>query len=286
MQRRQSPKRSILFWVFFLTSIPIAIALMGYASGLRFDKETKTLVESAGISIQTTPENATIAVNGAVLEKKSPLVHSLSPGMYTLTITQENHSTWEKKVTITPGESELFSHIILFGKAAPIEIDTIESKKTFVPTKEKFEGSTIRILDGPFIVAVDDVHEHSFILDSLEEKIPLHHIPSRIKSAMWNKENQLLYATDTEIWIWEEKNHETLLRRQSKTIYDVAWHAKNQHIFFSDLTGIYAMEIDPRDQRQIWKISDVSDAKKLIVPSSGDTLLYESQGKYYSLQLY
>lgn len=281
--KRQSTGRSIIFWVFFLGSVPIAVLLISYASGFRFDRDTGTVIERAALSIETTPRDARISVSGTELDKKTPIVHSLSPGMYTLRIEKDGYQPWEKEVTVRRGESELFSDILLFSQETPIASSTQLTKTAFEDMT--VDGRVLRALDGPEVLLVDSRHETSFVVTSREERETQHRIDAAVTAAEWNKD-VLLYATPNGLWTYTKNGQAQLLRRQSLRILDVAWHPDSAYVFYSDLTGIYALELDSRDSRQRWKIADVTDASGLVVSGDGSELQFTSQEQIYSLQLY
>lgn len=281
----QSSGRSLLFWVFFLGSFPIAIILLSYASGLRFDSGTRTVVERAALSIETTPNDAAVVVSGAQLEKRTPLVHSLTPGMYTVRIEKDGYQPWEKEVTVERGRSELFSDVILFSTETPISATREFRKPEFQDVT--VDDRVLRFLDGPEALLVDDRHETAFIVRSLEDRSTQVRIDSAINAAQWNDSDTLLFATRNALWTYRVGDTKPLLlKRQSLRILDVAWHPDQAYVFYSDLTGLYALERDSRDTRQLWKIADVSDADELVVNNSGDALQYRSGDQYYQLKLY
>lgn len=285
MSTRQSSGRSVIFWLFLFISIPIAVVLLSYASGLRFDRDTGTVIETAALSIETQPRGALVTIDGGSLERTTPLVHSVSPGMYTLELSMDNHHAWKKEVTVHRGKSELFSNVILFAHATPFTTDVTATKQSFSEF-DAGDGRTLRALDGPETLIIDDRHQTSFIVESRDVLEPLVRIDERVSAAQWNQNNTLLFATDNDLSLYTVGGDVTLLRRQGLRILDVAWHPENQYVFYSDLTGLYALELDPRDVRQRWKLADVGDAQDLIVSDAGDTLYYRSGETNYSLQLY
>lgn len=285
MSTRQSSGRSVIFWLFLFLSIPIAVVILSYASGLRFDRDTGTVVETAALSIETQPRGATVTIDGSSLERTTPLVHSVAPGMYTVEMNIDNHHAWKKEVVVHRGKSELFSNVILFAQATPFTTDTTITKPSFSDF-DAGDGRTLRALDGPETLIIDDRHQTSFIVESRDVLQPLVRIDERVSSAQWNQNNTLLFATDNDLSLYTVGGDVQLLRRQALRILDVAWHPDNAYVFYSDLTGIYALELDSRDTRQVWKLSNAADAKNLVVNDSGDTLFYQSNEETYSLQLY
>ena len=93
-------KRLIIFLSVFLGIALVAYFLVKLASGYRPDFSTKTMRPTGLLVATSTPNQASILVNGKILKAKTATTLSLSPGEYNIEIKKDGFSSWKKKILI------------------------------------------------------------------------------------------------------------------------------------------------------------------------------------------
>lgn len=92
--------------IFFVFATPIIIA---YALGYGLDWESKKIVLSGGLSIQSLPKKATVLIDNNPRKETTPvLIKHLTPKYYQVTVTKEGYQPWQKNIAI---KSELITEI-------------------------------------------------------------------------------------------------------------------------------------------------------------------------------
>jgi len=93
-------KRLIIFLSVFLGIALVAYFLVKLASGYRPDFSTKTMRPTGLLVATSTPNQASILVNGKILKAKTATTLSLGPGEYNIEIKKDGFSSWKKKILI------------------------------------------------------------------------------------------------------------------------------------------------------------------------------------------
>jgi len=278
-QSNTQRKRSVLFWLFVVISIPLITVVVGYASGYRFDTQSKKLSITSLISLYTVQEGASVTLNGVVQEKTTPFMQSVLPGEYTVTIQRDGYQPWKKTATVEEGKSAVFSKILLFAQTPTIEEqkDAIEkpiglrplteAERELYTTQGFTHGDTASILTGgPQVLLVDPQLNNSWIVPKNGSQESALRIADAVTVAEWNSDqSELLMMNEQELWVYTlEKNHLTLLRRQSTPLIDATWSVDATTIFYSDPATINAIERDDRGDRQRWIVATLANATDLI----------------------
>jgi hypothetical protein len=293
-------KRKIIFWIFFLSFIPATILLVGYASGLRIDQQTHQVIETSSLALTTTPDGATVALDGVVQKKSTPIITSIAPGSYHLTLTKEHYRSWQRSVTVTPGRAAVWHHIILFANSLPIPATTTtELLPREQPVKLQEEAKQyyralgwsgvdeLLLLSGPKSLLINPVTKYMTIVSSPTDSDSRLTITGKLVTAQWNQ-SQLLIATDHEIWKYDTRDDQLqLLWRQTLPILDLTWQPDGFYFFVSDLTGITDMELplNDADTVQTWKLTNDTPATDLVVAVDGSRLYFTANEKDWQLDL-
>lgn len=86
--------------VLFGITVPIAIFMV---LGYRIDLDSKKLVATGTLVVQTSPKDALIKINGEIQDKKTPAtLRYVLPGEYEMTLEKEGYSSFTKRITIHP----------------------------------------------------------------------------------------------------------------------------------------------------------------------------------------
>lgn len=299
--KTQKNSKSWLFWVFIIVSIPLAVLLVSYSAGYRFDRTTGSIIETSAVAIHTLPKQADIYLNGELQADSTPFIEILDPGSYTIEVKKEGYFDWRKEMIIEPGESLLFPEITLLKNAEAVEVSVLPEE---LPTKirELTEDEVATLTDlgwsnaesmrlyaeeGKILILIDETTNTSYAVDSLaalgsDDEV---RIQSAITDAEWI-DNTLLFTDGYDLTLYYAKeNNSELLHRQSSTIVDIAWHPNGSLLFYSDTDGIHALEMDNRDTRQRWTLSEQTNAGQLLVQERERELTYNVDGTQYELIL-
>lgn len=297
LQLKKQRRRSVLFWIFVTISVPIAVILVGYAAGYRIDPETRTVIGSSAVAVDTTPAGAAVLLNGETLNDTTPLIQTIAPGEYSIDIQYDRYHPWRKTVSFEEGKSLIFPDVILFPQSEPVRISAapIEAER-FEPLPNSYRSyykelgwsypRELLAQSGPLQLLIDEKNGTSYLLDAFDRFNDERSIDGVVSAADWNSERVLAFSVGVELWIYDSRKNEfTLLFRQSCPLNDVAWHPDGGYIFYSDRNGVFVIEVDPRDKRQIWQLAELPSPSSIEVDQQGSTLQIIANGSLYELAL-
>lgn len=312
-ERRQ--RRSIIFWIFLGIAIPAMFFTLSYAAGYRFDERTRSVIQTSALAIHTIPKEALVYLNGVRTEKITPYIeNNLMPGGYTIEVRKNGYHAWKKQITFERGLSEIFPEVVLLldddaqaakGTVADGDMNTVldrtalfgKNSEDLVALPKKYHETyreigwerpeSLMYLPGDRDLLVDQEQQRAYLLDSIDKFSDKETISGAVHHAQWNADELLLYTTEFELWVMaDEGKKRMLLTRQSNPILDAAWHPTGSLLFFSDVQGLSAIELDDRDHRQIWKLDGHPSPVDIRVNARGDAVTFVSEGTHYDLQLF
>ncbi|OGY89406.1 MAG: hypothetical protein A2458_01385 [Candidatus Kerfeldbacteria bacterium RIFOXYC2_FULL_38_9] len=301
-QSNKKCRRSILFWVFLLSAVPLTVLIIGYAAGYTFDLKTKKIKSTATLSIETTPKNAQIFLDQNEEAGTPFLKNNINPGTYNISIKKDNYHSWQKKIFLPEGKSTIFPDVILFEKdttpALVEKTDHRSLRENFLALpadyydnyqKNSFDTpQDLKYLPGHPALLIDPKKCNAYLINSLDKFDQKNTINNCLIDAVWNENRYLLYITKTELWVYDqEENTFTLLTRQSTPFISAVWDLQGDYIYFSNQNGIYALELDGRDHKQTWQLTTMPQASQLTVfDSIPNHLFFAVQENQYDLELY
>lgn len=125
-------KRRLLYFIFIAAFCTITPLVILYANGYQLSLNSRSLVKTGMLIVDTYPQNAEISLNGELQTDfvnkilnpgenvTTPAkIKNLIPGDYMVSFNLDGYWPWEKKLTIRPGESTYAEDVILFKKSAP-----------------------------------------------------------------------------------------------------------------------------------------------------------------------
>ncbi len=245
--------RKIYFWLIlsvFFIAMPVILL---YTAGYRINWETKRLVSTGSLYLKSEPRTADVYIADQLREEKTPaLLNNILPDTYKIKVSKPGYLSWEKELPVESKKTVFAQNIILFKESLP-ELIT------------EYPGELAESITGR--LAID------FGMEA--------------KGYAWNeKENCLQYYNDFEIWIyWQESKSKELITRQSTKINEVLWQPAGYYLIFSDDQGIKAIELDSRQQRQIYQLTSLPGTN-LRIDKKGANLYFQNEGKKYRLNLY
>ncbi|MFH1426586.1 MAG: PEGA domain-containing protein [Candidatus Kerfeldbacteria bacterium] len=288
----------MLFWFFVIISLPIAIFLIAYTAGYRFDSQTNSVIGTSALALHTEPKDAIVILNGEPQSSTTPFIETLLPGEYSIEIRKEGYRSWKKALNFDATRSVIFPDIVLFGEHTPRQRDAAPSSVVldFVALSQEYRTyyrdlgwdapKELMVQEGPMDLIVDEMQKSSYIVPSLNDFDDKHRINGVVTAAVWNKDDALTYAVGVELWVLNSGTGEfILLNRQSTPILDVSWHPDGGYVVYSDKNGLFVIEIDPRGSRQIWQLSELPSPSDISVASNGSKVTFASDGIYYDLDI-
>jgi dipeptidyl aminopeptidase/acylaminoacyl peptidase len=115
--------RRILYSFFIAIFVIAAPTLVLYTAGFRYDFEYNRIVETGSLVVKSYPQNASIYINGELLEQKSPtIINTILPGKINLLVEKDGYHSWEKTIEIFNRVSTFEETIKLYPKADPKSI--------------------------------------------------------------------------------------------------------------------------------------------------------------------
>ncbi len=304
---RQSKSKwqfSIVFWLFITLSFPLAIGLVLFAAGYRFDRDTGQVTVSSALAIDTTPTGATVLIDNVAEDGTTPFIKTIHPGRHSVTMEKDGFYSWSKELDFSAGESILFPNAQLFLESLPVtrekpsqnEVKSLVSSYTtpaslpeeyyaYYKNQGWSDPSQLLFLDGPKKLIIDNDRQESFLIDRLDAFNRDNRIDGELKIMQW-LENSFLYGTPYELSIYRIDNDtHNVITRQSKPIGEAVWHPSGGYILYSQENGLYALELDDRDRRQSWKLSTLPNAEQFLFSSRARDIHFQSDDSWYTLKL-
>lgn len=200
--------------------------------------------------------------------------------------TQTSEATWlmnlsankngklleEKTVVWQRGELLLFLH--------PTKDDMELTRREKDGTKQvvaKIALSDYKFLPAPptLVLLKDKKRDKIILADDRGIDKPIY-LEAEAFMASWNpnNKNQLLYASDFELHIYDaEKQSDELLTRVSAPITQALWHPSGSDVLFSDGKNLSAIELDKRGAgRQVFPLANLDSIKLFSLTSDWKTI--------------
>ncbi len=311
-------KQPIIFWIFLVFAIPATIFVGLYSAGYRYAVETKTLTRTAAISLISSPKRATVVLNGNTQTETTPYIQTTPAGTYHILITKEGYQSWEKRMNIDSGKSIVFSDVVLFYQKPIVtalkndtstanfsfELGRIETTETPITSNSENAAVLVEkgftkpedlrlISGGQKLLLADKKNDRTYILDSLEDESYEHWIEGNLTDIEWIENNSFIYAVGTDLWLYQVSTKNTdLIVRGSQSITSLGAHHSGQYFYYTTPSGLYAVEYDSRDKRQIWKLLEEQNVFIDAVKNNGriitvvDTQDINAIGNKKSVELY
>ena len=164
-------KRLIIFLSVILGIALIAYFLVKIASGYRPDFSTKTMRPTGLLVATSTPNQASILVNGKMLKVKTATTLSLAPGEYDIEIKKDGFSSWKKKILI---EKELVAKTDAYLFPTYLDLKALTSTSALSPVISP-DGKKV-----VFAVGNQDEKNGLWVLDLPERPLGLNREPRQI----------------------------------------------------------------------------------------------------------
>jgi len=109
------------------------------------------------------------------------------------------------------------------------------------------------------ISLLDKNHEIIYLINPTSARIsPVEEIISQATQAQWINNNQLLYANDFEIWLYDaDSRRQDLITRISEKINFIAWHPSNNHVIYTTNNALYVIELNNAETKKLLSIDHI-----------------------------
>jgi len=119
--RRQPFHRRILPWIFAITFVGVAPALVFYTAGYRWNPKKGIIERNGTIIIDSTPSSAQIKIDGRPITDQTPItIQNMSPGMHQFEVSKTGFYPWTKTFEVIPEHVVFANAIRLWKQSTPV----------------------------------------------------------------------------------------------------------------------------------------------------------------------
>ena len=120
-KKKQITTRFLIYGLMTISVIGIVTVLVLLMLGYRVDSQDGSIEQVGFMQYSTTPQGATIEVDGEVLRAKTDAKGSVLPGEHEFVMWREGYETWRKSLTIEAGTLTWLNYARLIPKERPVE---------------------------------------------------------------------------------------------------------------------------------------------------------------------
>lgn len=159
-----------------------------------------------------------------------------------------------------------------------------EKEETLLLSLDAKSNYSFYPLKQDFIVLINAEAQDMLIYDTKNDTLLIN---ASAKNVIENNKSELLYYNDFEIWTFSPETGESeLINRYGAKIQKALWHPKNSLILYLLENQIYAIELDGRDKRNIWKLTkDWENVLDFTIDQNGEYIYYTTDLGLYKLKI-
>jgi len=221
--------RRVTYSFFLLLFFIVTPLLILYASGFRYNFDIGMIEKTGAFYIKSYPRNAEIYINDLKSKHKTPKqITNLAPGTYTLKITKNNYTPWQKKLSVYSGETTFVEDVVLFLENQE-KTELGSGSVEFLINKNKDKYAYLDEQNRLFITDVNQ--DKNFLIFTLGQAYNL---------VDWSLDNQFLLIKKEELYYTFDLNQKEIqwlpLSAIEKIIWDnkesnIIWYTKDEKIF-------------------------------------------------------
>jgi hypothetical protein len=159
------------------------------------------------------------------------------------------------------------------------ELPSKKGRAVFLTAFDYADDIRIADVTNRFLT-VHDADEKTLYLVDVQSLAPVIATIPDVHSFSWSGDHtELLTATDFEIAVQRLDHGKTqeVLTRLSTPILDAEWHAYGQHILYVTADGLFALERDSRDKRNVFHlVKNKADIRLFSQSPEGDRIFFSS----------
>lgn len=112
--------RRILPWIFGITFVAMAPAVIFYTSGYRYDAKRGKVERNGTIIFDSTPSGAQLIIDGRTSGRTTPVtLQDIVPGSHVFRLEKAGYTEWQKTLDIYPERVTFADHVRLWPQASP-----------------------------------------------------------------------------------------------------------------------------------------------------------------------
>ena len=158
------------------------------------------------------------------------------------------------------------------------EITSANTKPEFITALPYSDGWRITSVAGTLLTLHDDTHQRLDLVDTRIVPPALARFDD-VFDWQWSLDGRsVLTAAPNEVSIYHLQNgvNQELLLRQSETITSAAWSDDEAWVYYTSTQGVFAIERDDRDGRNVITLAD-KKTTPLLLGATTDTLVFSSR---------
>lgn len=246
---REQKIRAVLFYasvLLFFMGLPY---ILSYALGFKFNPRTLKFTKTGIIAIETQPEGADIYLNGALLDKTTPVtVQELLPGKYNVRIELEKHYPWYTDINVEGERVNRIDKVILFPLRPNVKKLNKEQISSFWVDKEKGKIYYVDLKES--VIYKSDLDGEDFqdigtVPEILARPKKWKLSPNRGKLVIYNLNQIAVVTLELEDGM-SNPDSAVLLNLADTRIVDVFWHSDSYHIIVVTEKAIAVLEAQPK----------------------------------------
>ena len=266
--------RRILTIIIAAIYIIVALILLIYAAGWRFDSSTKSFNRVGAIYIDTKPSNAIVTINEKLLKKDTPLtIKNLPPDDYSVTIYKDGYYQWTSPVRVSSAETSRLNDITLIRKSVPVQLPFSD----FTTVKLSFES------DYAALVSTERISIYNFD----NEDITFFNINILPDTISWSPYSNTILAQNTKnefllIDVGTETEPVLIEKLFNIKFSYVIWSDDEVDVLYaSDGTNVYRLNIFQKTSTVMFSHRDIvlASTDYLIQKDGDDLVMIDKSGK-------
>lgn len=121
LNKKKLIKRTVAYIVMTLAVIIIATYVVLFTLGYRLNLDDRQIEQYAMIQFNSTPSGATILIDGASTNIKTPAKTTVPAGSHTITMSLSGYQTWTKTINIESGMLDWINYALLIPEELTVE---------------------------------------------------------------------------------------------------------------------------------------------------------------------
>lgn len=249
----------MLFYSAMAVFLVLSYIIILYAQGYKYNFSENRFFRTGAVYLKTNT-SADVFLDDKLLGNTSFFNNSyhlegLLPGRYTIRTQKNDHSTWQKSVTVDEGFVSEFSKILLLPKDEE-EFEELKKQLALIfPSSTPKPDLMIASASEPFLLKKGVLSTtNKELFDNVQSK------PEKIAEnvrgyILSSDKNKLAWWTANEVWVmwlndanyqpYHKKGDKELITRFSTQVKKAAWFRDDDHLIV-DSGGYRILEIDTR----------------------------------------
>jgi len=241
--------RRLIFYGFCLLFVIITPCILLYAQGYGFDWQKKTVIQTGALYIKSQPKNATVLIDGKIIEKTPCLIKHLKPNQYTITVKLNDYHSWQKTLKIDSNLVTEAREILLTPQSPILELLPILPSNRF-----KLSDNSQQIIswqkNQPDTIDYFDFNQY--------QQKQFKTANATIDQFNWSPDDKKILIQQKDTWflidLTNQKTTQLTSQNPNQSINKIIWHPSgNNKIFFLQGTTLFQQDLS---SNTLVKISD------------------------------